>query len=563
MPEVPEKQEVGEPLGIAPLVRFSRHALAMLAEVREEIDALNVYPVPDGDTGTNLYLTFEAGDQALKDSLAAKQPEQGAAVAATLAAYCRGLMLGARGNSGVIMSQLVGALLRRIAAADLEEPPATVLADGMAAATEAAYTAVGDPVEGTMLTVARAASEAASAAVSDTHAGVEVVVAAAGAAARSALARTPELLPVLRHAGVVDAGGRGLCVVLEAGEAVVFGRPPRSSSRRSRSSRPAPVPVPEEDLTEDGPAYEVMYLLEADDEAIPHLRRRLTPLGDSLVVVGGERLWNVHVHVDDVGAAIEAGIAAGRPHRIRVTHFAEQLARVRRQSAGESARWAEPRHGRAVVAYAFGSGLAGLFTDAGAAVVDSSVAQRPSTGEILAAIRATGAHEVVVLPNDRDVVPIAEAAAGLAQQDEGLHVAVVPTDAQVQGIAALAVHDPARPFEQDLVEMVAAARHARSGAVTIAARRAITTGGECLPGDVLGAVEGDFVVVGQDQATVAVEVLTRLLGGGGELVTVITGAGGEELTRRCVEHLRTHYPLVGVTVYEGGQERYPLLVGVE
>jgi dihydroxyacetone kinase-like predicted kinase len=168
-----------------------------------------------------------------------------------------------------------------------------------------------------------------------------------------------------------------------------------------------------------------------------------------------------------------------------------------------------------------------------------------------------------VVPNDRDAVPAAEAAARLAQADEGIRTAVIPTRAQVQGMAALAVHEPGRPFDQDLVEMTAAARHARSGAVTVAVRQAMTTAGPCEPGDVLGAVEGDFTVVGSDAFEVAVAVVDRLLGGGGELVTVVSGVGGEELAQRCAEHLASWHPGVDVLVYDGGQDRYPLLLGVE
>jgi dihydroxyacetone kinase-like predicted kinase len=170
---------------------------------------------------------------------------------------------------------------------------------------------------------------------------------------------------------------------------------------------------------------------------------------------------------------------------------------------------------------------------------------------------------VVLLPNAHDVVPTAEAAARLALEEDGTRVAVVPTPTQVQGMAALAVHEPGREFEQDLVEMSAAARHARSGAVTVAVRRAMTTAGPCEPGDVLGAVEGDFRVVGRDQVEVGVSVLERLLGGGGELVTLISGTGGEEVAARLASYLEREHPTVDVLVYDGGQDRYPVLIGVE
>ena len=298
-----------------------------------------------------------------------------------------------------------------------------------------------------------------------------------------------------------------------------------------------------------------MYLLDAPDEAIANLRGTLAGLGDSLVVVGGEGLWNVHVHVDDVGSAIEAGIEAGRPHRVRVTHFAEQIA----------AREPRQRVGRAIVAVAAGAGLAKLFEDAGAVVVRGGPGDRPSTGMLLDAMVRSGAQEVVVLPNDNDSVRAAQVAASTAEKDHDMRVAVIPTTAQVEGLAALAVHEPGRTFDQDVLEMTATARHARQGAVTIASRRAITMAGPCEPGDVLGAIGGDFVVVGHDLTEVAEDVLGRLLGGGGEMVTLVSGADDAEgsLAQTCAAWLEEKHPTVDVVVYDGGQERYPLLVAVE
>jgi dihydroxyacetone kinase-like predicted kinase len=196
-------------------------------------------------------------------------------------------------------------------------------------------------------------------------------------------------------------------------------------------------------------------------------------------------------------------------------------------------------------------------------VVPGGAGRRPSTGQLLDAVVESGASEVVVFPNDRDSVPVAEAAAQTAREELGLRVAVIPTNAQVQGLAALAVHEPGRTFEQDVLEMTAAARHARSGAVTVAVKQAMTTAGPCEPGDVLGAIEGDFVLVGGDLFTVATDVLERLLGGGGEMVTVVAGAQGRELADRCAAYLAGSHPTVDVVVYDGGQARYPLLVGVE
>lgn len=575
----PEREVEEATFDLAAVLLFADLVVSGLSTAREEIDALNVYPVPDGDTGTNMYLTVEAAREMLRERLAVEPDQLGPA----LKGYARGALLGARGNSGVILSQLVGALLRQIAKASPLDREASVFADGMARAADAAYAAVGTPVEGTMLTVARAAADAAGSTAEDPEAGLADVVRAAATAARTALAGTPDQLAVLAQAGVVDAGGAGLCVILDAAETALTGRRPLAGPVHTPLHAPHPlgprgmsVPTrPEtgrapangaeavdgaDELRAGGPAYEVMYLLDADDQAVTELRKRLQPLGDSLVVVGGEGLWNVHVHVDDVGAAVEAGILAGAPRRIQVTHFAEQTERARRL---------RERRGRRVVAVAAGAGLAAVFADAGAEVLQTAPGRRPSTAEVLEAIERSGAEEVIVLPNDPDSVGVAEAAAHAAAQaaegDDPVRVVVIPTRAQVQGLAALAVHEPGRSFDSDVVHMTATARGVRHGAVTIAARQAMTSAGRCEVGDVLGVVQGDFAVIGSEQASVAFDVLERLLGGGGELVTIVTGADDEAATlaQRCEEHVAANHPGVDVVVYDGRQARYLLLIGVE
>jgi dihydroxyacetone kinase-like predicted kinase len=215
------------------------------------------------------------------------------------------------------------------------------------------------------------------------------------------------------------------------------------------------------------------------------------------------------------------------------------------------------------VVVAAGEGLASLFREAGAEVIESVPGRRPSTGEILEAIERTHAEEVVVLPNDPDSLGVAGAAAAAAEEQGNVRVVVVPTRAQVQGIAAMAVHEPGRSFDSDVVHMTSAARSTRHGAVTVAAKQAMTTAGPCEPGDVLGVLQGDFAIVGDDLLEVATEVLERLLGGGGEMVTLVTGQDADDLAGRCEAWVEAHHPGVDVLVYEGGQARYPLLVAVE
>lgn len=562
-----------EALDAAATRRWAAASLAALGRAREEIDALNVYPVPDGDTGTNLYLTVEAACEA------AFSLHDGSDLAAVTAAFARGALLGARGNSGVIVAQMMCAW------ADVLGPRGSM--DGEAArlafdlADEQAWAAVGDPVAGTILSVSRAAAQTAL----KTPGSLADVITASTDAARIALERTPQQLETLRRAGVVDAGGSGLLVLLETLEDVVHDRSPRVRGQAPGRRPPATPPVIDgqsshgHDDDADGPEYEVMYLLDAQADFIPELRRTLATLGDSLVVVGGGGLWHVHVHVDDPGAAVEAGLAAGRPRQIRIENLAEQ-------AEGSAAAWAYQavlpersgfasglplrmvRHARAdagagLVACAAGPGLAELFRAAGAVVVTTGPGRRPSTGEVLAAVHATGAPTVAVLPNDPDTLAVAAAAASAAR-GEGVRVTVLPTRAQVQGLAAAAVHDPKRTFEADMVEMTAAAGATRHGAVTIAAKEAMTMAGPCRVGDALGVVQGDFAVVGTGLVEVACQVVDRLLSGGGELLTLVTGTDAEPgLTEEVLAHVRRGRRDVEASVYDGGQERYPLLIGVE
>ena len=533
--------------------RWAVCALSALGEAREEIDALNVYPVPDGDTGTNLYLTLESACTAVHGL------PRDAALRDIADTFARGALLGARGNSGIIAAQFLRGWADELGAIEMLD--AAGVKRAVTRADEQAWEAVGQPVEGTILSVSRAA---ATAAVATAGTSLRDVVSAAAAAARRALARTPQQLEILRRAGVVDAGGRGLVVLLDTLESLVLGRSSRPWPRGHRASGLLPS-VDREAVDREAcrasaggedRAFEVMYLLDAPAERVTELRSRLAELGDSLAVVGGGGLWHVHVHVDDAGAAVEAGIAAGRPHQVRITAF--DLPRAR-SGAGR----AEIAAKVGLVACAAGPGLAALFEAAGAVVVRGGPGRRPSTRQLLDAVHETGARSVVVLPNDSDTLAVARAAAEAAR-GTGLRVSVLPTRAQVHGLAAAAVHDPARAVDDDLVRMSAAAGATRDGAVTVAVRDAITTAGVCRVGDVLGVVQGDFVIVGQDVATVAEEVGARLLSGGGELLTLVTGADAHpDLARTVADRLHRHRRDLEISVLTGGQPRYPLLIGVE
>lgn len=309
----------------------------------------------------------------------------------------------------------------------------------------------------------------------------------------------------------------------------------------------------------EGPAFEVIYLLEAEDAAVARLRRRLDELGDSLVVVGGDGLWNVHVHVDDAGAAVEAGVEAGRPYRIRITHFGAEDAHM----TGEAGRRPRERAQRAVVAVVPGEGLAGLYTEAGATTVLARPGEPPASGELVEAVRRAHAREVVLLPNDADLRHTAAAAAEQARA-EGVRVALIPTRSAVQGIAALAVHEPDRRFDEDVVSMTSAAGATRYAEVVIAERQSWTMAGICQAGDVLGLIEGDVAVIGSDVTRTATAVVDRMLAAGGEMVTLVLG---DEAPTDVVDHVETRvregYLAVDTVVYRGGRQGALLLIGVE
>lgn len=531
-------------LDAAAVRRWCAGGLAALKQHQREIDDLNVYPVPDGDTGTNLVLTLTSAQQALAMDLDTLPDDGPTPHGHALRLMARGALLGARGNSGVILSQILRGFAEALAARPTVRGRELAVALGDAAT--AAYAAVASPVEGTLLSVVAAAAGAAERADSDELSAV--ARAAAGEASR-ALARTPEQLPALARAGVVDAGGRGLCLLLDALVEVITGESPQRPAPARPAARQPAVAVRE--TGSDEYAYEVQFLLDADEPAVARLRAELAALGDSLVVVGdGGGTWNVHVHVNDVGAAVEAGVVAGRPHRISVTRFADQVAPVSPAVAAD---------GRAAVVVATGAGIAELFGGEGATVVPGN----PSTGELLDAIRATGAARVVVLPNDPNTQAVASAAAREAH-GLGVKVSVVPTRSPVQALAALAVRDPGRRFEDDVIAMAEAAGACRYAEVCHASREALTVAGPCRPGDVLALVEGEVHLIGGDLLDTCVAVVDRMLGGGGELVTLLAGAEAPDgLADAVREHVGRHWPFVEVQVYPGGQPHYPLLVGVE
>jgi DAK2 domain fusion protein YloV len=519
---------------------------------QEAINRLNVYPVPDGDTGTNMAMTLE--------SVVAELPVPGAVdLGSVCAAVSHGSLMGARGNSGVILSQI----LRGIAEAFREGlGDGATVADALARGTTQAYQAVMRPVEGTILSVIKAASAGAQACGA---ASLVEVLDAAKAAAAAALALTPDQLPVLKAAGVVDAGGAGFVLLLDAFLHRSAQRPlptPEVMTAESSSSSPvAPAHDPVGDLR-----YEVMYFLEAPDDSLSGFRQAWAQLGDSIVVVGGDGLYNCHIHTDDIGAAIEAAVDVGRPRQIRVTDLLDQVEEERwvREAVGASQdAGAEPVETVrcAAVAVATGDGIRRIFRSLGVQhTVTGGQTMNPSTAQLLAAIDAAPGQEVVLLPNNKNIIPVAEQAARLAAKP----ARVVPTSGITEGFAALLEYDPQASAEENAATMRQAADRVVSGEITTAVRASTTDIGPINQGDYLGLARGAIEVVSPTLVGAVQDLLAKLLEGQHEIVTIIEGEGATNAdTRRITAWLEQKRPDVTAEVHKGGQPLYPYLFSIE
>jgi DAK2 domain fusion protein YloV len=548
------------------------------------LNRLNVYPVPDGDTGTNMARTL--------DSVVAEMEGAGEDdLVATCDAISHGSLMGARGNSGVILSQI----LRGIAATlkDKAEGTGQRFADALTDASAKAYEAVGKPIEGTILTVVRESAEAARGAAGE-GVGLLDVVRAARAAGKRALDNTPELLPVLKDAGVVDAGGAGYLLLLDAALHVVGGdplpEPPADSDDDPAAlERAAAVAHRLGAVREDGSVeldvseqrYEVMYLMDLADASIGAFKAGWGAIGDSIVVVGGDGIWNCHVHTNDIGAAIEVALdLGGRPNKIRVTDLFEEVASehaVREAAIREGATFDRsidsagvpsragaglPPVTTAVVAVCNGEGLAELFANLGVqGIVTGGQSLNPSTAELLDTVAHVNADQVVILPNNKNIIPVAEQVDALTSKA----VHVVPTRTMPEALAALVVYDPEAGAVDNTAAMSAAAESVASGEITRAVRDSNSDAGPIREGDWIGIVKGDGIVaVAESPVAAATRLLDELLADSGELLTIVTGDDAHPAdTLALTTWLAETHGDVQVEVHAGGQPLYPFLFGVE
>ena len=539
------------------------------------INRLNVYPVPDGDTGTNMARTLDA----VVTELEGASP----GLDTTCEAISHGSLMGARGNSGVILSQILRGLSATLKTAQSSGAPR--VAEALKAASVAAYEAVLKPIEGTILTVVRETADAAIKAASE-GASLVVMLRDARNAGRKALDNTPELLPVLKDAGVVDAGGAGFMLFMDSALHVVDGEPLPEPNYDDGPSAEQLEKVALRTAT-DGSVdvselrYEVMFLLDLDDTKLKKFKNAWGEIGDSIVVVGGDGLYNCHIHTNDIGAAVEAPlIVGGHPSKIRITDLFEEMAEEHAQreeslgapvevlggsrSAGRagSRQAALPPVTCAVVAVASGEGLAELFGQMGVhGVVTGGQTMNPSTQELLDAVEHMNATQVVILPNNKNIIPVANKINDLTKKD----VRVVPTCSMPEALAALVAYDPEASAEHNGSQMSRAASSVATGEVTQAVRDTNSDAGQVKTGDFIGLVRGDGVVaVAKNLETACHDLLAKLITPGRELLTIISGDGAtSQSTESLVAHVASVHPQITCEVHVGGQPLYPYLFGVE
>jgi uncharacterized protein len=521
--------------------------LEALREHRHEIDSLNVFPVPDGDTGTNMLMTQEAVEAAVRELEGAGMAEIGEAIG-------RAALMGARGNSGVILSQILRGLCGRLCRD--ERAGGRDLAEALERAEGEARAVVAQPVEGTILTVLRDAAAAARGAARD-GAGADQVADSALAAARTSLAGTRDALAPLAEAGVVDAGGKGLVLLLDAMLAALRGTP---MSEEVGPAGPVGASGGREGSAASRYGFEVMYLVESADDAVAGLRTRLGALGDSLVVVGGGGLYNVHVHTDRPGAAVEEALEAGRPRDIRIVSLDEQVAGACLAGQARGVRVGQEQQVTAAVAVCPGHGIGELFRSLGARVVAGGTGRSPSAGDLVSAVESAPSEQVVLIPNHRDVIPTAERAAGSTAK----RVHVARTASVPEGIAAAAAFNPDTDLQANVQEIEAALARVSAAEVAEAVRDGDTPAGRVRAGEYMGVAGGEVRAVGPDPVEVALRVTGPLVLPEHEVLTLLVGRGVRpEEADRVTSALGDAFPEVEVEVHEGGQPIFPFLIGLE
>jgi hypothetical protein len=524
-------------------------SLSWLAANHEEVNRLNVFPVPDGDTGTNMLLTLQSAVEDIKESNAAEVSK-----IAKLASH--GSLMGARGNSGVILSQIFRGFARAVEGKSSLRP--AELSAAFVEAANAAYRAVNKPTEGTILTVAREAGRAAAAAAGAPDASVPRVIAAAASGARAAVLKTPSQLPILREAGVVDAGGFGLQIILEGMLRSVDEAETTAGAGalpRQVASAPSQVAI---NLPEGGWGYCTEFLIEGGGLDLDKIRTEIEALGNSVLVVGEPELVKVHVHTDDPTGVITLAGGYGKLLKLNVGDMSTQHKRIRES---ESAAKPPRANGVGVVAVVAGQGLVEIFRGLGVdAIVEGGQTMNPSTQDMLTAIESVPYDEVILLPNNRNVILAAKQVVGLTKKK--LHV--IETHGVPQGVAAVVAFRSDRSGAENIAAMKGEAARVQTIEVTHAVRDTRSNGLRVKKGDVIGLINEKLEFAGSDYAEVVKKALGKLGPDSYELVTVYRGAGASDAELAQLEsEIRKNYPSLEVEVQHGGQQHYPFILSVE
>ena len=526
-------------------------SLSWLGANHEEVNRLNVFPVPDGDTGTNMLLTLQSAVEDVKESNAAEVSK-----IAKLASH--GSLMGARGNSGVILSQIFRGFARAVEGKSSLTP--AELAAAFEEAANAAYRAVNKPTEGTILTVAREAGRAAATAASTPDATVPRVIAGAAAGARAAVQKTPSQLQILRDAGVVDAGGFGLQLILEGMLKTVEESDPAFAALAESKMPVVPAAQVALDLPEGGWGYCTEFLIEGANLDTELIRGQIEALGNSVLVVGEPELVKVHVHTDDPTRVINLAGGYGKLLKLNVGDMSTQHRRILESEAGGQAAAPRP-NGIGIVAVVAGRGLVDIFRGLGVdAIIEGGQTMNPSTQDMLTAIESVPYDEVILLPNNGNVIAAAKQVAGLTKKK----VHLVETHSVPQGVSAVVAFRPERPAAENLRAIRAEAERVQTIEVTHAVRDTRSNGVKVRKGDVIGLINAKLEFAGDDYAEVVKQALGKLGPDSYELVTVYRGEQATDAEMSKLEsEIRSHYPGLEVEVQQGGQQHYPFILSVE
>jgi uncharacterized protein len=543
-------------------------SLTWLTANRDKVNQLNVFPVPDGDTGTNMLLTLESAIEEMG-------PDENSDLSQVAGPVAHGALMGARGNSGVILSQVLRGFSQGVgenASVDCKE-----LAHAFAEATAVAYKGVTKPTEGTILTVARKVSEAALAKAEETEDIAELIQSVVSAAQR-AVDDTPSQLAVLREAGVVDAGGYGLMVILEGFLKTVKGQEIPTTSKAARA--PAPERLPAKvgahalETPEEGWGFCTEFLIEGPSKPFDEVRKELTPMGNSAAIVGDDSLIRVHIHTLDPGGLIAQATAYGTLQKLKVEDMTRQHHEILAHdppAQHEDVASAAPPLGTngysrvpagqvGVVAVAAGEGFRRIFEELGAGVVEGGQTMNPSTEDLLAAVTANGADEVIILPNNKNVIMTAQQVCSLSSKT----IKVVASRTVPQGISALLNLDPGAGLEANSEAMSSALDGVQTIEVTKAVRSTSVGGLKIKNGDMIALVNGKITRAGKNAQEVVDGALEGLKTDGFELCTIYAGAAvKDDEAKDIVGHVRQHFPKLEVQLQRGEQDHYPYILSLE